>query len=51
MIALYMAGKPQVAIAKAIQHLTVNKSFTSRIIARHAGSVASRPKSGLKKIK
>lgn len=50
-IALYLAGKPQVAIGRALQHLNVNKSFVSRTIARYrdTGSVASRPKSGRKK--
>ena len=28
-------GKPQMAIIRALQHLTVNKSFVSRIIARY----------------
>ena len=39
-IALYLAGKPQVAIVRAFQHLNVNKSFVSRTIARYrdAGS-------------
>lgn len=50
-IALYLAGKPQVAIVRALQHLNVNKSFVSRTIARYrdTGSVAPRPKSGRKK--
>ena len=50
MIALYLAGKPLVVIAGALQDLNVNKSFVSRIIARYrdTGSVASRPKSGRK---
>ena len=50
-IALYLAGKPQMAIVRALQHLNVNKCFVSRIIARYlvGGSVASRPKSGRKK--
>ena len=49
--ALYSAGKPQVAIVRALQHLNVNKSFVSRTIARHRDtvSVASRPKSRQKK--
>ena len=43
MIALYLAGKPQVAIA--------NKSFVSHTIARYhgTGSIALRPKSVRKK--
>lgn len=50
-IALYLGGKTQVAIVRALQHLNVNKSFVSRTIARYrdTGSVASRPKSGRKK--
>ena len=41
-ISLYLAGKPQVAIVRALQHLNVNKSFVSRTIARYrdTGSVA-----------
>ena len=37
-----MAGKPQAAIVRALQHLYVNKSFVSRTIARYrdTGSVA-----------
>ena len=51
MIALYLAGKPQAAIVRVLQHLNVNKSFIFRTIARYSdtGSVASRPKSGRKK--
>ena len=50
-IALYLAGKSQVAIVRALQQLNVNKSFVSRIIARYrdTGSVASRQKCGRKK--
>ena len=29
-IALYLAGKPQVALVRELQHLNVNKSFVSR---------------------
>ena len=49
-IALYFAGKPQVAIVKALQHLNVNKSFVLCTTARYrdTGSVAGRPKSGRK---
>ena len=52
-IALYLAGKPHLAIAGPLQHSNVNKSFVSRSIARYhnAGSVASRLKSGRKKKK
>ena len=32
-IALYLAGKPQVAIVSALKHLNVNKSFVSHTIA------------------
>ena len=35
MIALYLAGKTHVAIVRAVQHLSVNESFISRIIARY----------------
>ena len=50
-IALYLAGRPQVAIVKALQHLNVNKYFVSPTFARYrdTGSVASRPKIGRKK--
>ena len=50
-IALYLAGKPQVAIVSALQHLNVNKSFVSRTIARYrdTGSVAKRHGGGHKK--
>lgn len=50
-ISLYLAGKPQVAIVRALQHLNVNKSFVSRTIARYrdTGSVARRQGSGRKK--
>ena len=45
-IILYLAGTPQMAIVRAPQHLNVNKSFPSPIIARYRGtdSVVSRPK-------
>lgn len=47
-IALYLAGKAQVDIVRALQHLKVNKSFVSRTIARYrdTGSVARRKGSG-----
>ena len=50
-ISLYLSGKPQVAIVRALQHLNVNKSFVSRTIARYrdTGSVARRQGSGRKK--
>ena len=50
-IALYLTGKPQVAIVRAFQHLNVNKSFVSLTIARYCdtGSVVSRSKSERKK--
>ena len=50
-IALYLTGKPQVAIVTALQHLNVNKSLASRNIAcyRGTGNFASRAKSGQKK--
>ena len=50
-IALYLAGKPQVAIVRALQHLNVNKSFVSRTIARYrdTGSIAKRHGGGHKK--
>ena len=50
-IALYLAGKPQVAIVRALQHLNVNKSFVSRTVAlyRDTGNVASRLKRGRNK--
>ena len=50
-IALYLAGKPQVAFVRAIQHLNVNKSLVSRAIAHccDTGSIASPPKCGRKK--
>ena len=52
-ITLYLAGKPQVAVVRALQHLNVNKSFVSRTIAcyRVTSSVASRSKSERKKRK
>ena len=48
MVSLYLAGKPQVAIVRALQHLNVNKSFVSRAIARYhdTGSVARPQVSG-----
>ena len=48
--ASYLAGKPQVAIVRGLQHLNENKSFISRTIARYrdTGSIASPPKSGRK---
>ena len=51
-IGLYLAGRLQVAILRAPQHLHVNKSFVSSAIALYCdtGSVASRPKSGRKKM-
>ena len=50
-VALSLAGKPQVAIVRALQCINVNKSFISRIIARYrnTGSVALRHESGRKK--
>ena len=41
-ISLYLAGKPQVAIFRALQHLNVNKYFVACTIARYrdTGSVA-----------
>ena len=50
-IALYLTGKPQVAIVRILQHLNVNKSFASCKIARYhdTGSFASHPISGRKK--
>lgn len=50
-IALHLAGKPQVAIVRALQHLNVNKSFVSRTIARYrdTGSIAKRHGGGRKK--
>ena len=41
-VALYLVGKPQVAIVRAIQCINVNKSFESRTITRcrDTGSVA-----------
>ena len=50
-IALYLAGKPQLVIVKAHQHLIVNKSFVFRTIACYSdtGRVASGPESGQKK--
>ena len=51
MTSLYLAGKPKVAIVRALQHLNVNKSFVSRTIARYSdtGSVARRQESGRRK--
>ena len=39
-VALCLAGKPQVAIIRALQCINVNISFVSRTIARDTGSVA-----------
>ena len=46
-IALYLAGKPQVAIVRALLHLNVNKSFVSYTITRYrdTGNVVLRLKS------
>ena len=51
LIALYLAGKPQIAIVKASQNLNVNKSLMSRTIARYrnAASITKRYAGGLKK--
>ena len=48
MIALYLAGKPHVAIVRALQYLNVKKSFVSCTITHYCdtGSVALRPKGG-----
>ena len=35
MIALYLAGKPRVAMVRALLHLNVNKFFVSRTISRY----------------
>lgn len=50
-ISLYLDGKPQIAIVRALKHLKVNKSFVSRTIARYrdTGSVARRKGSGVKR--
>ena len=50
-VALYLAGKPQVTIVRALQFIHVNKSFESRTIARFGDtvSVVRRQKSGRKK--
>ena len=50
-ITLYLGGKLQVVIVRALQHFNVNKSFISVTIARYrdTGSIASHPKSGRKK--
>ena len=37
-IYLYLAGKPQVAFVRALQHLNVNTFFVSRSVARRQGS-------------
>ena len=52
-IALYLAGKPQAVIVRALQHLNVNKPFVSRTTALYGdtGSVASHPKNEKKKRK
>ena len=34
-VALYVPGKPQVAIVRALQCINVNKSFVYRSIARY----------------
>ena len=51
-VALYLAGRPQVAIVRALQCINVNKSFMRRTIAcyRDTGSIARRQGSGRKKI-
>ena len=33
-IVFYLAGKPQTAVVRALQHLNVNKPFAYRIVAR-----------------
>lgn len=50
-IALYLAGKPQVQIVRALSHLNVHKSFVSRTISRYndTGSIARRKGSGRKR--
>ena len=50
-IALYLAGKPQMAIVKALQYLNANKSFVPCTTARYhnTGIIASSSKSGRKK--
>ena len=50
-IALYLTGKPQVAIVRALQHLNVNKSFDSCTIScyRDTSSVALHPENEGKK--
>jgi inhibitor of nuclear factor kappa-B kinase subunit alpha len=50
-IALYLAGKSQKAIVRALEHLNVNQSFVSRTISRYrdTGSVTRRQGSGRKK--
>lgn len=50
-IALYLAGKPQAAIVRALNHLKVIPSFVSRTIARYnnTGSIAKRYNGGPKK--
>ena len=51
MIAFHLAGKPQVAIVRALQHLNVNKSFVSRSTTRYrnTGSITSHLKMDEKK--
>ena len=51
-IYFYLAGKHQVAIARELQNLNVNKSFVSLTISRYrdTSSVARRQGSGRKKI-
>ena len=43
-VALYLAGKTQVAIVKALQCINMNKSFVSRTMAhcRDTGSMVRR---------
>ena len=43
-VALYLAGKPQVVIVRALQCINVHKSFVYRTITRYrdTGSVARR---------
>ena len=43
-IALYLAGKPQVDIARGRQHLNVNKSIVSRTISRYRDTGSGRIK-------
>ena len=50
-VSLYLAGKPQMAIVRSLQHLNVNESFGSRTIDlyRDSGCVARPQGSGRKK--